>query len=201
MSSKIHIGSEANAGAILAIYRPYVKNTIISFEFEEPALEEMRQRITNTLKKWPWLVCESDGQVAGYAYAGKHRERSAYQWGVDVTVYLNPVFHRKGIGRALYTSLLAVLRLQGFYKAYAGIALPNPASVGLHEAVGFKPVGVYHQAGYKLGAWHDVGWWQLSLQPVKENPLSPVDFSALVNKEKKKLQTALNEGQSFLKQA
>jgi phosphinothricin acetyltransferase len=185
------------AEAIQAIYRPYVTDSIISFEVEPPTVDEIQQRIANTLKKWPWLVCEKEGQIAGYVYASKHRERAAYQWDVDVTAYLNPQFHRSGIGRALYTTLFAILRLQGYYNAYAGIALPNPASVGLHEAMGFKPIGVYEQTGYKNGAWHDVGWWQLHLQPLNPNPVAPTDFSAITDIAA--CQEAILVGQALLK--
>lgn len=179
MTASITLATEVHAETILAIYRPYVTDSIVSFELEPPTLEEMQTRISTTLKKWPWLVCEKDGQVIGYVYATKHRERLAYQWAVDVSAYIAPNFKRSGIGRALYTSLFALLRLQGFYNAYAGIALPNPASVGLHEAVGFKPVGVYEQVGYKRGGWHSVGWWQLRLQPLLGNPCTPIDFNDL----------------------
>ena len=193
----IRVATEADAEAILAIYRPYVTEASVSFELESPTLDEMRQRITNTLQKWPWLVCEKDGQVAGYVYASKHRDRAAYQWGVDVTAYVNPHFQRGGLGRGLYASLFALLRWQGFYNAYAGITLPNPASVGLHEAVGFKPVGVYERVGFKLGDWHDVGWWQLRLQPLKDNPPPPIAFSELPDDEQR--QTALAAGLPLLK--
>jgi len=142
-------------------------------------MEDMAQRIQKTLAHWPWMVCDRAGEVLGYAYASQHRERAAYQWSVDVSVYVHPRAHRSGIGRALYTSLIRLLVLQGFYNAYAGITLPNAASVGLHEAVGFRPVGVYRKVGFKLGAWHDVGWWSLLLQPPAARPSSPVDFPAL----------------------
>ncbi len=179
MQATISIASEAQAAEILALYRPFVNGTIVSFELAAPGLDEMRQRITTNLKKWPWLVCELDGQLAGYVYATKHRDRAAYQWAVDVSAYVHPQYQRAGIGRALYISLFSLLRLQGFYNAYAGIALPNPASVGLHEAVGFRQVGIYRQVGYKLGGWHDVGWWQRQLQPPAGQPLTPLDFNDL----------------------
>ena len=99
--------------------------------------------------------------MVGYAYAGRHRSREAYQWSVEVSVYVAENQHRRGVGRALYTSLVECLRLQGFFHAYAGITLPNPASVGLHESLGFQPVGVYKDVGYKLGQWHTVGWLEL----------------------------------------
>ena len=126
-------------------------------------IEQIVSRITTTTMQFPWLVCAAGDQVLGYVYAGKHRSRSAYQWSVDVTVYVHVDARRRGIARALYTVLFKLLAAQGFYNAYAGIALPNPGSVAVHEAMGMVPIGVYKQVGYKLGAWHDVGWWQKRL--------------------------------------
>ena len=124
----------------------------------------MQQRIAAALPKFPWLVCGVDGRMAGYAYAGTHRARAAYQWSVDTSVYVDPAFHRRGIGTRLYTCLFQILAAQGYVRAYAGITLPNAGSVGLHEAMGFQSVGIYRGVGYKLGRWHDVGWWQLTLR-------------------------------------
>jgi L-amino acid N-acyltransferase YncA len=173
MPATIRLATENDADQIAAIYAPIVRDTVISFEVEPPTVDEMRQRLTETLPHLPWLVCEHDGQVLGYAYASRHRARAAYQWAVDTTVYVHEQARRTGMGRALYSSLREVLALQGYYNAYAGIALPNVGSVGLHEAVGFRPVGVYRKVGYKLGAWHDVGWWQLSLQALQDKPDPP----------------------------
>ena len=162
--SSIRLATARDAGPVAAIYAPNVTETVISFESEPPDEDEMRRRIEATLGRYPWLVCERRGRVLGYAYAGAHGSRAAYQWSVDVSVYVHGEAHRMGVGRALYTSLFAVLEVQGFYNAYAGATLPNPASVGLHEAMGFRPVGVYRGTGYKMGAWHDVGWWHLALR-------------------------------------
>ncbi|WP_435177238.1 GNAT family N-acetyltransferase [Halorussus sp. AFM4] len=114
----------------------------------------------------------AEPEIAGYAYAGRHRKRDGYRWSVDVSVYVAERHRRKGVARGLYQSLFEVLRLQGFHNAYAGIALPNEASVGLHESLGFEPVGVYESVGYKRGAWRDVGWWQLALRDRSERPAS-----------------------------
>jgi phosphinothricin acetyltransferase len=163
-----------DAEAIADIYRPIVATTAISFELIPPTVEEIKQRILTQIRFAPWLVFTgSSDRPLGYAYASKHRERMAYQWSVDVAIYVEPKQRRLGIGRALYTSLAALLRLQGFYAAHAGITLPNPASVALHESLGFQPVGVYRAVGYKLGAWHDVGWWQLSLRERATEPAVP----------------------------
>lgn len=124
-------------------------------------------------KAHAWLTAEIDGAVAGYAYAAKHRERAAYQWSVDVSVYVSAQHRGLGVGRALYDELFPQLITRGFYTAYAGITLPNAASVGLHEACGFRPIGVYTSVGFKLGAWHDVGWWQRELRPRVGTPAPP----------------------------
>jgi phosphinothricin acetyltransferase len=159
--------------AVARIYDPLVAATAISFELEPPGAAEMRRRILQILDFAPWLVDERDGVVRGYAYASRHRERAAYQWSVDVAVYVGEAHRRSGVGRGLYEKLFRLLRLQGFYAAHAGVTLPNAASVGLHEALGFEPVGIYRGVGYKLGAWHDVGWWQLALRERAGEPSRP----------------------------
>jgi phosphinothricin acetyltransferase len=115
----------------------------------------------------------------GYAYAGRHHERAAYRWGVDVAIYLDSSCHRRGIGRALYSALFPMLIAQGYYTAYAGITLPNDGSEGLHRAMGFKPAGVYHGTGYKLGKWHDVIWLEKMLQPFSPTPGEPIAAATL----------------------
>jgi phosphinothricin acetyltransferase len=161
----IRLATAADAEAIADIYRPIVSATAISFEVDPPDAREMERRIRETLAFAPWLVdAGEDGSVRGYGYAARHRERAAYRWSADASVYVHAGQRRKGVGRSLYTALFALLRLQGFYAAHAGITLPNDASVGLHEALGFRPVGVYRAVGYKLDAWWDVGWWQLELR-------------------------------------
>ncbi len=170
----IRLATVADAAEIAAIYRPYVEDSIISFELEPPSVEEMARRMARVLERAPWLVCEMDDTIAGYAYAGKHHERAAYQWSVDTSVYLRQGMQRRGLGRALYSELFTLLVQQGYYTAYAGISLPNAASVGFHERFGFEPVGVYRKAGFKFGAWHDVGWWQRPLQDYDGLPQTPV---------------------------
>ncbi len=192
----IRLASEADAAQIQAIYAPIVVKTATSFEMEPPSVDEMRRRVVDTLTHLPWLVCERAGQVLGYAYASKHRARAAYQWSVDVSVYVHVDARRLGVGRAIYKSLFQILRLQGYYNAYAGIALPNPASVGLHEAMGFQRLGIYTEVGYKLGAWHDVGWWYLALQPKAVPPQPPVDLRLV--QESNAWEPALAEGAAQL---
>lgn len=175
MPPTIRLATPDDADQVHAVYAPYCL-TPISFEREPPGVAEMRRRLEKTLAEYPWLVCADAGAVVGYVYAGRHRERAAYQWSVDTTVYIHEQWRGQGIGRALYTALLGVLPLQGYVNAYAGVTLPNPASVGLHEAVGFRRVGVYEQVGFKCGAWHDVAWFQRPLQPrpAEPPPLRPL---------------------------
>ena len=168
-----------DAASTAAIYAPYVRDTLISFETEPPAAAEMSRRIASVGERYPWLLAEQGGQVLGYAYAGEHRSRAAYRWDVDVAVYLAAAVHRRGIGRRLYQALFGMLRLQGYINAYAGISLPNAASVGLHESLGFAPVGIYRKVGYKHGAWHDVGWWALNLQAPPAVPAEPLPYPQL----------------------
>jgi L-amino acid N-acyltransferase YncA len=159
-----------DAGACAAIYAPYVRDTVISLEEEPPTPARLAERITTTARTHPWLVAQDANDIIGFAYATKHRERASYRWAADVTVYVAAEHHRRGVGRALYETLFALLAQQGFRTACAGITLPNDASVGLHEALGFHPVGVYRRIGYKLGAWWDVGWWQLELAGAADGP-------------------------------
>jgi len=179
MNAVIRLATPDDASGVQAIYAPIVRETAISFELEPPTVAEMQQRIVKTLEHWPWLVCERRGDILGYVYASQHRTRPAYQWSVDVSVYVHPNARRSGVGQALYRSLFALLALQGFYNAYAGITLPNPASVGLHESLEFQFVGVYRAVGYKLGAWHDVGWWQLALHERALPPAPPTDLGTV----------------------
>ena len=165
-----------DAAQVAAIYEPIVRDTAISFESRPPSDAEMARRIETVLARAPWLVAtgERGDELLGYAYAGPHNEREAYRWSVNVSVYVGAAVRRGGVGRALYETLFRLLRLQGFYTAHAGVTLPNAGSVGLHESLGFVPVGVYRSVGYKLGAWHDVGWWQLPLRERAGEPRPPL---------------------------
>jgi phosphinothricin acetyltransferase len=178
MDNVIRLATEGDAEQVLSIYGPFCR-TPVSFEEEPPSLATMRQRIVMTLPRFPWLICERAGHSVGYAYAQPHRQRAAYRWSVEVSAYVREQQRRRGVGRSLYTSLLRLLRLQGLYSAYAGITLPNPASVGLHEAMGFRPVGVYLGVGYNCGAWRDVGWWQRALREHEADPAPPLEMSRL----------------------
>jgi L-amino acid N-acyltransferase YncA len=175
---KIRVATLQDAEAIAAIYAPIVSGTTISFELDPPSVDEMRSRIAATLQQLPWLVSEDGaGHVDGYAYAGRHRERPAYQWSVDVTAYVRDDARGHGVGKRLYQRLLGALAQLGYGQAFAGIALPNDASVALHESVGFQPLGTYRRVGFKMGAWRDVGWWQREL-PAPSAPQPPRPFDA-----------------------
>ena len=155
---------EADAPALLAIYRPFVESTTVSFETVVPTVEEFAARIAKALAGWQWLVAERDGQCIGYAYGSLHRERPAYRWAVEVSVYVHPSYHRQGVGRALYMRLLEELAQKGFCNAYAGTTLPNEGSVALHRGVGFEAIGIFKRVGRKFGKWHDVAWFQRILR-------------------------------------
>lgn len=161
-----------DAADCLAIYAPFIEGTVVSFEERVPTVEEFRARMVSTTATHPWLVLEDAGRVVGYAYASPHHPRASYRWAANVSVYVAASHRRAGAGRRLYAELLERLAKQGIQVACAGITLPNDASVGLHQAMGFEPVGVYKRIGWKHGAWHDVGWWQLELVPVTDDPPS-----------------------------
>jgi L-amino acid N-acyltransferase YncA len=159
----VRAATEQDGPAIAAIYAPYVQDTAITFEEVPPTAAQMSERVRATMSTYPFLVFQEADAVVAYAYASRHAERAAYRWSVDVAIYAAPRVHRRGIGRALYTRLLENLERQGFHSAYAGITRPNDKSVGLHEAMGFEPVGTYDEVGFKLGRWWDVGWWRRPL--------------------------------------
>ncbi|HET6568122.1 MAG TPA: arsinothricin resistance N-acetyltransferase ArsN1 family B [Rhodothermales bacterium] len=196
MPIHIRLATEADAESCHAIYATAVEQTPASFEFEPPSVDEMRRRMQRTVEKLPWLVLEQDGQVVGYAYASPHHERIGYKWVVNASIYIDARNRRRGFGRALYTVLFELLRHQGYFTAYAGITLPNPASIALHERMGFEAVGVYRRVGYKLGAWHDVGWWELTLKERALNPPDPLPLPDLIGSTA--LDHAFAAGQAFL---
>lgn len=157
----------SDAESLLAIYRPFVTDTTVSFEVVPPSVTEFRARIEKALIGWAWLVAEVDGALVGYAYGSQHRAREAYQWSVEVSAYIHPAHQGKGLGRRLYGALLPRLAELGYCNAYAGITLPNEASVGFHRAMGFQYIGVFKSVGWKFGGWHDVAWFHL---PIRERP-------------------------------
>ena len=178
MTITVRPATPADSAAMAAIYAPVVTGTAISFEEEPPSPDELSRRMA-ARPRLPWLVAIDGGRVAGYAYASAHRTRPAYRWSADCSVYLDPGYRGRGVGRQLYERLIPMVGGLGYRSLFAGIALPNPASVGLHEALGFQPVGVFRQVGYKLGAWRDVGWWQrfLNEQDGGADPAEPRSWS------------------------
>jgi phosphinothricin acetyltransferase len=170
MPPSIRLAAEADAEAFAAIYAPVVRDTAISFELTPPTPDDFRRRIRDVTAFAPWLVLEEDGRVAGYAYASSFRARPAYRFTIETTVYVHADHRGRGVGRSLYRALLACLRLQGFRRAIGGITLPNAASVALHEASGFTRCAVFAKVGFKFGAWHDVGFWELELAPHVADP-------------------------------
>ncbi|HEY9789102.1 MAG TPA: N-acetyltransferase family protein [Candidatus Obscuribacterales bacterium] len=176
----IRLASAQDAKAIRKIYEAYI-STPITFELQPPAVEEMERRIADTLRTFPWLVAIDGDQIVGYAYGHEFRDRPAYRWSVETSVYVAQNAHRKGVGKALYERLLTLLKAQGFVSVMAGITLPNAASVALHEHFGFTRVGVCKNIGYKDSAWHDVVFFELQLNPPTTMPSVPLPLSTVLD--------------------
>ena len=174
MENVIRLIKLSDAKQVLTIYKPYIENTAISFETEIPNLKTFTKRIETTSNFYPWLVYEENKKILGYAYATSHRQRDAYKWSVDVAIYIKEEAHGKGIGKRLYSKLFDLLMKQGFYNAYAGIALPNEKSIGIHEKIGFSKIAEYHNVGFKLGKWWNVGWWEMELLKPNSSPSVPI---------------------------
>ena len=175
----LRIATAADADSFAAIYAAYVHQTAFTFETEAPDAAEFARRLQTIARQYPWLAAVDRDGVIGYAYACEHRARRAYRWSVDVGIYLDATVHRRGVGRRLYQALFALLIRQGYYNAYAGITVPNAPSIGLHESLGFQRVGIYRRVGYKLGAWRDVGWWELLMRESAAEPGELVPFCEL----------------------
>ncbi|MEO5965208.1 MAG: N-acetyltransferase family protein [Candidatus Limnocylindrales bacterium] len=159
----VRLATPADGAACAAIYEPYVATTSVSFELEAPTGDEMADRIVGTVARSPWVVVELGGVVRSYAYGTRHRDRAAYDWTIETTVYVDRDLRGRGLGRAAMRALVAVLRLQGFHLAVAGITAPNPGSVALHRSLGFERIGEFGAMGWKLDAWHGVEWFALEL--------------------------------------
>jgi L-amino acid N-acyltransferase YncA len=197
MSPIIRVANAADAQSISEIYAPAVLDKVTSFEITAPNETEIASRMDRVMKTYPWIVCESAGEVIGYAYASTHNERAAYRWSADVAVYVNARAHRRGVGTALYASLFDILALQGIRNVYAGITLPNAASEGMHLRAGFALVGTYHHVGYKFGAWHDVAWFERAILPAEKEPSEPRSFPELG--ESVEITNALARGQAMVR--
>lgn len=176
---RVRLATPDDGAACAAIYAPYVTETSISFELVPPDGGEMAARIARTIERTPWVVVEVDGTVRAYAYGGRHRDRAAYDWTVETTVYVDQAFTRLGLGRAAMDAVLAILTLQGAHLIVAGVTAPNPGSVGLHLALGFRRVGEFEAIGWKFGGWHGVEWFQLELGPREGEPTPLVPLPAL----------------------
>jgi len=177
-AGRLRLARPDDAPGVRAIYAPVVRDTAISFEYEEPSVEEMARRIAGVLASgYPWIVQDDGGEIAGYAYASAFRTRRAYDWTTEVSVYVHPAHHRRGVGRRVYSKLFEVLTLQGYRSAYGVATAPNPGSEGLHEAMGFELVGRFPRVGFKFGRWHDVICWHLALGPADDDPgpIRPLD--------------------------
>jgi L-amino acid N-acyltransferase YncA len=184
--------------AALEVYRPYVEKTAYTFEYVVPTIEQFTEKIKKITAQYPWLVCEYKGRIIGYAYGSTHRDRTAYQWSPESTVYIAEDFHRLGIARILYEALFDMLKLQGFYNVYAGVLVTNESSCRFHESMGFYEVGLFKRVGYKLGKWHDNMWYQLHLsEHISEPPTPKVvgevmntqAFKEIIEKANEKIQT------------
>jgi len=160
----IRLAKKEDTAAILAIYAHYVEHTAVSFEETVPSEAEFQQRILAVLQQAPWLVFEVDNTIVAYAYSSGHRGRPAYRYTRELSVYVNEEFQGKGIAAALYTTLLALLKAQGYANTVIGIALPNDRSIQFHEKMGYRQVGIYHNIGFKHGAYRDVGWWEMAIR-------------------------------------
>ena len=182
---------------MLEIYTPYILNSTVSFETEVPLKEEFQVRVLHYQEKLPWLVCNIDNNLAGYAYATDHRQRKAYEVTKELSVYVHNGYRQYGVATGLYTALIEILRAQGVSNVLAGITLPNSESVGFHESMGFKPVGVYHYVGYKFGKFQDTGWWELLLGAKYKNPLELVDIKEIINSQSWK--DAIEKGMSKIR--
>jgi L-amino acid N-acyltransferase YncA len=176
----IRLATPDDASAIADIYRPAVVERPSSFELIPPDAEEMARRIDENLRTAPWLVYEHADEVIGYANGTIHRQRPAYRWTIETSIYVDPAAHGQGIGRQLYTALLTALGYQGFRTAVAGVTLPNEASVALHQKMGYTPVGVFHHIGHKFGGWRDVAWFERPLATYEETPEEPRTMQELL---------------------
>lgn len=179
MNEIIRLAHPEDAAAILDVYRPFITDTAISFEYTVPSIAEFAERIRGIAAEYPYLVYEREGRIEGYAYAHRYLERAAYQWDVEVTVYLSDAVRGSGIGAKLYTAMEKLLQLQGIINLYACITASNQASINFHAKTGYKMVGTFHKAGFKLGEWQDVVWMEKAIGCYSDKPQEPLPFTAL----------------------
>ncbi len=177
----IRLIDKYDTAAALGIYKPYVENTAITFDYDTPSIAGFSEKIDTITAEYPWLVCMHGDEMAGYAYASRHRAKTAYQWSPESTIYLAPEFYGKGIAKALYSTLFSLLRLQGYFNVYAGVTIPNEKSERFHKAMGFEELGIFTKIGFKLGRWHDTKWLQLHLAEHIDNPALPAPIAEVRN--------------------
>lgn len=170
MHPTIRLAAQSDVPGILEIYSPFILETAVTFEETVPDEESFWKRIQEIMTELPFLVCEIDGRIAGYAYASGYRSRASYRWAKEVSVYVHPDFHRKRVAQALYTSLNEMVRYQGIADLLAIITMPNESSVAFHEQFGYRKCGEFSKVGYKLGQWQNVGWFELFLQDEAQTP-------------------------------
>ena len=179
MKKIIRFANFDDAANILKIYEKFIKETVVTFEIEVPSIESFQNRMKSIMDFYPWLVCEIDGEIAGYAYASKHGERAAYRWSADLSVYIDEKFHRHHLGTDLYDEVIQYLKKQGFCTLYAAISTPNPKSQAFHESYGFKKIGEFKNVGHKMGKWLDVTWYDLQIAEYSENPQEPLSIQQI----------------------
>lgn len=177
MGADIRVANKNDAAGMLEIYSPFILNSGVTQETEVPTVEDFQERILSNIEERPWLVCEINNEIAGYAYAGKHRDRKGYQWCTEPSVYISEKYYGLGVANALYAALFDILKSLGYVNAYAVITLPNERSVAFHKKFGFEYLTTYKKIGYKLGQWHDVGWMQYEINPHMKDPRDPERFA------------------------
>ena len=188
-SKTFRLVQEADAAAILSIYEPYIQDTVITFEYETPSAQEFRNRVRKISAEYPYIVCISDDKIVGYAYAHSQMERAAYQWNAPLSVYIDEPYQRCGVGKALYSALIEILRMQNVRTVYGGVTIPNENSERLHEYLGFYKLGIYRSTGYKCGAWHDVAWFE---KTIGNYDLDPQPFVSIQELDQNAIEEILN---------
>jgi len=196
MAGNIRVATKDDAVGMLDIYAPFILNSGITQETEVPSVEDFQQRVISNLTERPWFVCEITNGIAGYAYAGKHRDRKGYQWCTEPSVYISEKYFGFGVANALYNALFEILKLQGYVNAYAVITLPNDRSLAFHKKFGFEYLTTYKKIGYKLGQWHDVGWMQYEINPHENDPAELIKFTKI---DKALIDSILTRSSTFLK--
>ena len=176
---EIRLVKKEDAKGILAIYAPYVENTTITFEYDVPLIEDFSKRIEDISDSMPYFVAIENNTIIGYCYATKYRARAAYQWAVELSIYIDKAYARKQIGTILYTVLLDTLKKLGYHQAYACITMPNTSSINFHKKFNFKEIGIFHQCGYKYNQWLDTLWMEYKLQEYNEQVQSPISIKEL----------------------